>query len=76
MEEAKADGLAVLALGTGGRVYQNNNDLAAGSRFLSAVPHDGKYHALKVGLTGGRHGSVQPRMGYNAPAKEPPAELI
>jgi VWFA-related protein len=87
VEDSKADGLAMLASGTGGQFFHNNNDLAAGLRRLGAIPevlyvlgfgaggviHDGKYHALKVRLTGGRHGSVQARMGYNAPPKEPPA---
>ena len=89
VEDAKADGLAVLASGTGGQFFRNNNDLATGFRRLGAIPevlyvlgfaaggviHDGKYHALKVRLTGGHHGSVQARMGYNAPPKEPPARL-
>jgi VWFA-related protein len=89
MEDAKDDGLAVLASGTGGRFYQNNNDLAAGFRTLGAlpevmyvlgfssgdVPADGKYHSLRVRLTGGKQGSVQARMGYNALPKEPPADL-
>src|ERR1700722_4474081 len=89
MEGAKADGMGVLAAGTGGRFVQNNNDLAAGFRLLAALPevlyvlgfdssdvaHDGKYHPLKVRLVGGPHGSLQARMGYNAPPKEPPADL-
>jgi VWFA-related protein len=89
MEDSKVDGIAVLASATGGRFYQNNNDLAAGFRTLGAlpevmyvlgfssgdVPADGKYHPLKVRLTGGRNGSVQARMGYNALPKEPPADL-
>ncbi len=89
MEASKVDGIAVLASATGGRFYQNNNDLAAGFRTLGAlpevmyvlgfssgdVPADGKYHPLKVRLTGTKSGAVQARMGYNALPKEPPADL-
>jgi VWFA-related protein len=89
MEASKVDGIAVLASATGGRFYQNNNDLATGFRTLGAlpevmyvlgfssgdVPADGKYHALKVRLTGTKSGAVQARMGYNALPKEPPADL-
>ena len=85
VEDAKDDGLAVLATGTGGRFIHNNNDLAEGLRRLGAVPEflyvlgfvpsdavrNGKYHELKVRLIGGRHGSVEARMGYYAPTKEP-----
>ena len=88
VEDAKADGLAELASGTGGQFFHSNNDLAAGFRRLGAIPevlyvlgfaadlviHDGRYHALKVRLTGGHHGSVQARMGTTSP-KEAPAGL-
>lgn len=87
-EDAKDDALVALASGTGGQFFYNNNDLAAGFRRLGAVPetvyvigfssgatHDGKYHPLKVRLTGGRHGAVQARMGYYAPPKEPRPNL-
>lgn len=88
-EEAKDDALAVLASGTGGQFFFNNNNLAEGFRRLGAMPevlyvlgfaagdvvHDGKYHALKVRLAGGHHGTVQARMGYTAPPKEPPSDL-
>lgn len=73
-----ADGIAALAIGTGGRMFENNNDLAAGYRKL-VVPdvgytlgisvgdvQDGKYHPIKVHLTNGRHGSIQARPGYLA----------
>lgn len=82
-EEAKDDGLAQLASATGGRFFHNNNDLGLGFRILAAAPEvlyllaftpgeaalDGKYHPLKVRLTGGHHGSVEARMGYHAIAK-------
>jgi VWFA-related protein len=88
-EDAKDDGVAMLASATGGQSFRNNNDLLAGFRRLGAmpevlyvlgfaagsVPHDGKYHALNVRLAGGRHGSLQFRKGYIAPSKEPSADL-
>lgn len=77
---AEDDGLVSLAVGTGGRFFGNNNDLAAGYRELAAAPdtlyligismgdaQDGKYHPLKVRLTNGHHGSIQARPGYTAP---------
>ncbi|MGA2118983.1 MAG: VWA domain-containing protein [Bryobacteraceae bacterium] len=87
-EDAKDDGLAVLASATGGRLFRNNNDLGLGFRRLVAVPEvlyllgfapggaalDGKYHPLKVRLTGGHHGSVEARMGYNAISKAAPGD--
>jgi VWFA-related protein len=89
VEDAQADAMAMLASATGGSFFHNNNDLALGFHRLGAVPEviyllgfspgetaaDGKYHPLKVRLTGGRHGSVEARNGYYAPAKEPPADL-
>src|ERR1039457_4021034 len=80
------DAMAALAAGTGGTFYHNNNDLAAGFRELGAVPDvvyvlgfsmsdtepDGKYHPLRVRLTGGHHGAVQSRVGYMAPLKDAP----
>ncbi len=88
-EEAKDDALAVLASGTGGQFFFNNNNLAEGFRRLGSMPevlyvlgfaagdvvHDGKYHALKVRLAGGYHGTVQARMGYTAPPKEMPSDM-
>jgi VWFA-related protein len=87
---ASEDGLAVLAFSTGGQFAHNSNDLAGGLQRIGAVPEvlyvlgfaptdvvrDGKYHPLKVRLTGGAHGSVQARMGYTAPSKEVPAEQV
>jgi len=88
-ENAKDDGIAVLASGTGGQFFHNNNDLAAGFHRLGALPevlyvlgfdagsvaHDGRYHPLKVRLKAGRRGAVQSRMGYTAPPKELPADM-
>ncbi|MGO9254950.1 MAG: VWA domain-containing protein [Bryobacteraceae bacterium] len=87
-EDAKDDGLAVLASATGGRFFRNNNDLGLGFRRLAAVPEvlyllgftpgeaalDSKYHPLKVRLTGGHHGSVEARMGYNAISQAAPGD--
>jgi VWFA-related protein len=89
VEDAKDDGMAMLASATGGSFFHNNNDLALGFHRLGALPEviyvlgfspgeavtDGKYHQLKVRLTGGHHGSVEARNGYYAPAKELPADL-
>ncbi len=78
-EAAPDDGLASLAYSTGGRFFQNSNDLAAGYRNLAAAPdvlyvlgistsdvQDGKYHPLKVRLAKGLRGSVDARPGYTA----------
>jgi VWFA-related protein len=89
-ENTQADALAMLASGTGGQFFHNNNDLAAGFRRMGAVPevlyvlgfsaagatHDGKFHPLKVRVSG-HHGSVQARMGYmdTAPVSDPPPDL-
>jgi VWFA-related protein len=87
-ESAKDDGMAVLALGTGGAFYHNSNDLDKGFHELGTIPDvvyvlgfspsdakpDGRYHALKVKLAAGRHYSLQSRMGYTAPSKTPPVE--
>ena len=88
-EDAKDDGLAALAESTGGQFFHNNNSVDDGLRRLGTAPdvvyvlgfesgdvaHDGKYHPLKVRLTGGHHGSVQARMGYTAPPREAPSEV-
>jgi VWFA-related protein len=78
-EMALDDGIAALAVGTGGRIFENNNDLAAGYRDLAAVPdslyvlgisvgdvQDGKYHPLKIHLTNDHRGSIEARPGYLA----------
>jgi VWFA-related protein len=89
VDDAKDDGMAMLTSATGGNFFHNNNDLDLGFRRLGALPEviyvlgfspgdaaaDGKYHPLKVRLTGGRHGSVEARNGYYASAKELPADL-
>ena len=82
--EATNDGMAVLALGTGGTFYHNNNDLADGFRKLGMVPETiymlgftpsdvaagGRYHTLKVHLAKGHGYSLQTRLGYMAPSAQ------
>jgi VWFA-related protein len=79
-EEAKDDGMAVLAAGTGGTFYHNSNDLLRGFQELGMVPEimyvlgfapsgvaaDGHFHSLKVRLAAGKRYSLQSRLGYNA----------
>jgi hypothetical protein len=88
VEDAKDDGMAMLASATGGSFFHNNNDLALGFKRLAAVPDvlyvlgfypgevvaDGGYHQLKVRLTSGHHGSIEASDGYYAPEKELPAD--
>jgi VWFA-related protein len=78
--QAQDDGMAVLASGTGGAFYHNNNDLALGFRRLGMVPEimyvlsftpsgvaaDGRFHSLKVQLAAGKRYSLQARLGYAA----------
>jgi len=74
--------LASLAYGTGGTFFHNSNDLLGGLGLAAApqvrytlgfAPHnlkqDGRYHNLKVKLTGNNKYSVQARRGYYAPQK-------
>jgi VWFA-related protein len=84
--EAMNDPMALMADGTGGRFFKNNNDLDRGLRELAAVPEvyylmgfepqnlkpDGKYHELQVKLAASREASIQARRGYFAPT---PAEV-
>ena len=79
-----------MAYGTGGALFQNNNDLDAGVRLLAAVPDfyylvgfapqnlklDGSFHALKVTLktTPPLKVEIQARKGYYAPKKASSAE--
>jgi VWFA-related protein len=80
--QAKDDGMAVLAAGTGGTFYHNSNDLERGFRELGMVPEtmyllsftpsgvlaDGRFHSLKVRLAAGKRYSLQARLGYTAPS--------
>jgi VWFA-related protein len=78
--EAKDDGMAVVAAGTGGTFYHNSDDLVRGFRELGMVPEtmyvlgfapsgvaaDGRFHSLKVRLAAGKRYSLQARLGYTA----------
>ena len=80
---ANADLLAVLADGTGGMFFHNNNDFNEGFRRLADTPEysyvlgftpqdlkpDGTFHALKVKLNNSQKLSLQTRRGYYAPKK-------
>jgi VWFA-related protein len=80
---ANADLLAVLADGTGGMFFHNNNDFNEGFRRLADTPEysyvlgftpqdlkpDGTFHALKVKLNNSQKLSLQARRGYYAPKK-------
>jgi hypothetical protein len=75
--------MALLAVGTGGRFFTNNNDLVHGFRDLAAapavsyllgyspadVPADGKFHTLKVKVMAKGHYTIEARRGYFAPTK-------
>ncbi len=78
---ANADIMAELASGTGGKFFQNNNDLGEGLRRITDVPEylyvlgfspqnlklDGGFHALKVSLKTPAGLSANARRGYYAP---------
>jgi VWFA-related protein len=84
MESAQDEPLAVLADGTGGTFFHNRNDIDQGllqaatepevSYVLGFAPQnlklDGKYHNLKVTLTGKQKWALQARHGYFAPRGE------
>jgi VWFA-related protein len=78
---AQADLLAVLADGTGGIFFHNNNDFNEGFRRLAETPEysyvlgfvpqnlklDGSFHTLKVALKNQPKLTLQARRGYYAP---------
>jgi hypothetical protein len=78
---AQSDVLAELAAGTGGRFFENDNDLYAGFERVAAAPDyvymlgfspqnlklDGAFHSLKVTLRNGVGLSIQARKGFYAP---------
>ena len=81
-QESANDALAVLAYGTGGLFFHNNNDLTAGLREMMAPEvtyllgfapgsADNKYHRLKVRVAAPGHFDVQARPGYMALATSP-----
>ena len=82
------DPMAILAEGTGGRLFQNSNDLERGFRELAAAPElsyvlgfspsdlkpDGRLHNIRVRVTvPGRH-AVEARRGYYAPTEAEAAQ--
>ena len=88
-QSVQSDILSQLADGTGGTFFHNRNDIDEGLREATAAPTvsyllgfspqnlkiDGRYHALKVVLTGKQKYAVQARHGYYAPrAIADPAE--
>ncbi|MGC2327182.1 MAG: VWA domain-containing protein, partial [Candidatus Sulfotelmatobacter sp.] len=78
---ANSDIMAVLADGTGGTFFQNNNDLDEGLRRVSTAPEyyyvlgftpqnlklDGNFHGLKVTVKSPEKLTIQARRGYFAP---------
>jgi len=80
-QTAQSDILADLAYGTGGTYFHNRNDLDEGFREAGAAPAvsyllgfspqnlklDGKFHQLRVTLTGKQKFNIQSRRGYYAP---------
>ena len=80
-QSVQSDILAQLADGTGGTFFHNRNDIDEGLREATAAPTvsyllgfspqnmkiDGRYHTLKVTLTGKQKYAVQARHGYYAP---------
>jgi VWFA-related protein len=78
---ANSDVMAVLADGTGGTFFQNNNDLDEGLRRVSTAPEyyyvlgftpqnlklDGNFHGLKVTVKSPEKLTIQSRRGYFAP---------
>ena len=78
---AQADLLAVLADGTGGVFFHNNNDFDEGFRRVAQAPEysyvlafapqnlklDGSFHTLKVKLKSPQKLTLQARRGYYAP---------
>ncbi len=81
LRELNSDTLAVLAQGTGGRFFHDNNDLERGVRELASAPEtsyvisfapaglkpDGSYHNLKVKLARPGDFNFDTRRGYFAP---------
>jgi VWFA-related protein len=78
---AQDDLLAILADGTGGVFFHNNNDLDEGFRRVADTPEysyvlafvpqnlklDGSFHSLKVTLRNAQKLTLQARRGYYAP---------
>jgi VWFA-related protein len=87
--DAPNNAMAVLASGTGGTFYHNNNDLALGFRRLGMVPEimyvlsfspsgvaaDGRFHSLKVRLAADKRYSLEARLGYAASSADAAAAV-
>ncbi len=89
--QTESNVMADLAAGTGGRFFQNSNNLDDGLRRIAAAPEyvyllgfapanlqlDGKYHSLKVRLRESKGLTVEARKGYFAPrsANDPGRQL-
>ncbi len=86
---AQEDVLAQLADGTGGRFFHNRNDVDVAMKEAGAAPPfsyllgfspqnlkiDGRYHTIRVALTGKGKYIIQARHGYYAPKSiEDPAQ--
>lgn len=80
-QSANSDVLDVIADGTGGMAFHNNNDLVGGLKMIASAPdvsylvafvphnlkYDGKFHSLKVTLTTKQRVNIQARRGFYAP---------
>lgn len=80
-QSAESDVLAVLADGTGGMDFHNNNDLTGGLQMIAGAPsvsyliaftprnfkYDGKFHSLKVKIPAMQHLTIEARRGFYAP---------
>lgn len=80
-QNVEADVLAVLADGTGGLDFHNNNDLTGGLQMIAGAPavsyliaftprnfkYDGKFHSLKVKIPTVQHVTIEARRGFYAP---------
>lgn len=89
-ELAQSDVMAELADGTGGTFFHNRNDIDQGLLQAAEEPEvayvlgftpqnlklDGKYHHLKVTLTGKQKWNLQARHGYFAPRGNVDAETL
>lgn len=89
-ESVQDDILAELADGTGGTFFHNRNDIDQGLLQAAQEPEvayvlgftpqnlklDGKYHHLRVTLTGKQKWSLQARRGYFAPRGNVDAETL
>jgi VWFA-related protein len=80
------DGMGILASGTGGTFFHNNNSMEEGFRELGMVPEtiymlgfappgadDGSFHKLKVRIAASKSYSIEARLGYTA--RPPMADL-